>query len=154
MKAQIKGMKISFDLSELVEDMSAEDRTLLARLVAADKELFAGVLECVSSTGLFGHFFEHADGDWWFDNKTLLEFREKLLPLMADIARGAVEEALRQRNAANAEKERMYRWAYQLYHAWPEHLSALRPQGPERWLPTSDAEDAEVDALLKGQAPP
>lgn len=148
MKLKVERGRISFEMSDLVDSLSQEDRRELARYVAADSTLFAAVLECVTSEGRFGRFFtEDSDGDWWFDNKTLLELREKLIPLMPQVARGAVEEALRQRNVAKAEERRFHDWAWKLFHAWPEDRWQNRPRLPD-YARAADPSAAEVDALV------
>lgn len=149
MKIKLNGFKLEIDLSDLVDALDKEDHVKLARLVAADKQLFAAVLECVSSESRFGYYFADAEeGEWWFDGGTLLELREKLLPMMPAIARGAVEEALRQRNHAQDEKKRYYDWAWRLYHAWPDD-KRYRPDWPQGYQPPGDPTPAEVEALFK-----
>ncbi len=112
MKIKTDGFKLTIDLCDLVESLGKDDHVKLARLVAADKQLFAGVLECVASDSRLGHYFaDDTDGSWWFDSAALLELREKLVPLMTEIARGAVTEALRQRNDAQQKEREATTWA-------------------------------------------
>lgn len=151
MKAEIKGGKITLDLYDLVHSLSLEECAEVARQVVADEHLFAAVLDCVVT----GSFFEDApDGHWWFDSRRVLELREKLLPLMPEIAREAVKAALHQRDEAKAEAERHRSWAYRMYHAWPDSHWSQRPKGPDDWKPTPKPSDAEIDALMTQPAPP
>ena len=131
MKIKVEGFELKINLMDLVDAMTEDARNALARMVAADKQLLAGVLECVASQGTVGHYFNEPDeGEWWFDSASLLELREKLLPLMPEIARGAVKKALQQRNDAVLEKDRMWKWAFALYHAWPDRDWSSRPPLP------------------------
>lgn len=152
MKLKIENGTLKIDLNELVEALDQEQRTALARHLVADELLFRAVLECVSDEGRFGHFFtDDGDGDWWFSPEKLLELREKLIPLLPAIARGAVEEALRQRNQAKADGKRHHDWAYNLYHAWPELYLDRRPRGPDGWKPAAPPSKEEIDALLAAE---
>lgn len=150
MRAEIKNGKIALDVYDLVQSLSEEDRAEVARQVVADEHLFAAVLDCVVA----GSFFEDAPGGhWWFDSRSVLELREKLLPLMPEIAREAVKAALHQRDEAKADAERHRTWAYAMYHAWPDAYWQTRPRGPAEWKPTPKPSEAEVEALLTGEKP-
>ena len=153
MKVTTSGFKLTIDLGDLVESLDKNDVVKLARLVAADKQLFAAVLECVASESRVGGYFADAEeGEWWFGSEALLELREKLLPMMPSIARGAVEAALQQRNSAKADQDRYRSWAFALYHAWPDSHFRTRPAGPPDWRPAADATTSEIDALMSGKA--
>lgn len=155
MNAKIADGKIQIDVSDLVDSMSAEDKRRIARSLCADDYLIKAVLEIVADTSPsgYGHFFEDDEdnGPWWFCSRTVLELREKLLPLMPTAARQAVLEALRQRDAAKADLKRHSDWAWRLYHAWPKdsHWRGM-PQLPD-WAPAQSVEgalEAEAEALL------
>ena len=143
MKAKIEDGKISIRLDELVDALSEDERKHVARMVMHDVSLFGAVLDLVRDGECFGDDV----GPWWFDRGALLELRTKLMPLMADVARASLTEALRQRNEAKADADRHRAWAYKLYHAWPESLWRERPQGPAEWQPTYDPKGEEVDAF-------
>lgn len=151
MKVKIENSVLTVDLQELVDSLSKEEQRHFARHLVADKELFAAVLECVADESGLGHYFEDEES-WWFGSDNVLELRQKLLPLMPAIARGAVQAALQQRDAAKAEAERYRSWAFKLYHAWPDDRWHTRPRGPEDWKPTFKPSDAVVDAFMA--APP
>lgn len=149
MKAKLENGKVTIDLQDLIDTLSLDDCRDVARHVVADEYLFKAVLECVAK----GEYFTDDErGAWWFDERTVLEMRAKLLPLMPEIAREAVEAALHQRDEAKAESERHRRWAYQLYHAWPDAHWSARPRGPEDWHPTPRPKDAEIDAFMTPQS--
>lgn len=149
MKAKIENGDITISVEELVYALSKEDVARVARMVAAKEHLFAAVLECVSSERRNGNYFtDDPDGEWWFDPRSLLDLREKLLPLMSDIARGAVTEALRQRDVAREEEARTRDWAWRLYHAWPDGRWDSRPSHPSGYVPPAERAAAEIDALL------
>lgn len=144
-KAAIKDGRISFDLAEFVEGLGAEDRRTLARMLGAKRELFASVAECLGDDSRHGYYAnDDDDGAWWFDTNFVLEAREKLLPLMPQIARHAVHQALVERNLAKEEARRMNEWAWKLYHAWPRGQEHARPDtigwtDPPKVVPTVGA---------------
>jgi hypothetical protein len=146
MKPKIVGSALSIDLGELVEGLDDDGKKELARQLVADDHLFAAVLECVAK----GEYFADDErGAWWFSPSRVLELREKLLPLMPEIARDAVREALRQRNDAREEERRMWDWAWKLFHAWPSDRWAERPALPfVAGSCAPEPSDAEVSTLF------
>jgi len=128
MKAKIEGNKLTFEISEFVETLDENGKREMGRALVADKHLFAAVLDCVSK----GEFFEDCDSGspWWFGRETVLELREKLIPLLKGVARSICEEALRQKSDAKADLARTSKWAWSLYHAWPSTLDSVRPSIP------------------------
>lgn len=148
--------ELKIDIQKLVDMLDKEDRKRLARQLVADEHLWRAVLECVSDDSKYaGHYFrDDEEGEWWFSHKTVQELREKLIPIMPEVARLAVEEALRQRNQARADKERVDAWAWKLFHAWPREHWRQRPNGPEGWERGPQDVEAEAAALLAGKAQP
>src|SRR6185312_12957780 len=108
MKAKIEDGELKIDLVALVESLPMDERNNLARFLVADELLWRAVLDCVADPSRYaGHYFkDDADGEWWFSHETVLQLREKLIPIMPEVARLAVEEALRQRNQAIADMRR------------------------------------------------
>lgn len=145
MKLKIDGVTVGVNILDLVDALNQEAKTLLARALVAQKELFAGVLEAVA---VGRYFTDDEDGDWWFDAKTMLELREKLIPLMPQVTQDIVKEALQQRDNAEAEKDRYSRWAWQLFHAWPQpkdrYDAERKPKLPD-WAAAAFV--TEVDAM-------
>lgn len=151
MKFTVEKGKLTIDLQEFVSALDKDQRKQLARYLVADETLFAAVLECVASESRLGSFFtDDDDGEWWFGSGKLLEFREKLLPLMPPIARGAVEEALRQRNDAQQKAERFRTWAWSLFHAWPRDAPTFSQPPLPDWARAPEPTKEEVDKLLEG----
>lgn len=152
MKARIENHKVHLDLTELVDGMSPEDKRLLARKLCADQYLIQAALEIAAddSASGYGHYFsDEDDGPWWFCSRTTLEIREKLLPLMPVVARQAVLEALRQRDAAIADCKRHSDWAWKMYHAWPRGSDwSSQPRLPDWVLPPKGDIETEADELL------
>lgn len=137
---------IEIPIIELVEALSPEGKADLARFLTADALLFANVLECVVT----GHYnTDDADGSWWFGSEETLRLREKLVPLMSEIAAGALKEALRQRDVERSLKDRLDRWAWEMYHAWPEHYWKARPNLPD-WVQPDWAAKREVCVMVPG----
>jgi hypothetical protein len=117
MKAEIKDSRLTIGLLDLIETLSEADRAEVARYLCASAVLMKAVLDNVVK----GEFFEEDErGTWWFDRRELLELREKLIPVLPDVAAKIAAEALHQRDQAVAEKERHERWAWKMYHAWPK----------------------------------
>lgn len=153
MKAKIVMGKLEVDLHELVETLTPDEKAAFGRMLVANDLLFAAVLECVASEGWGGSYFTtDPEGEWWFDSRKVLELRERLVPLMPAVAQSAVAEALKQRNEAQDEKQRMWDWAWKLYHRWPESHARMRPEGPAGWKPARDPEPGEVEAMFAGTA--
>ncbi len=149
MKVNVNGFKLEIDLCDLVESLNKEDHLTLARLVAADEQLFAGVLECVSSSGMLGHYFEDdPSGSWWFDDRALLSLREKLIPLMPEIARGAVRAALQQRNQAQQDAREKDVAFWRIYHAWPTDRSCPSPPLPRGYSRAPNPTESEITSLF------
>lgn len=146
MKAKVEGGELRIDLLALVEALPNKDRNDLARYLVADELLWRAVLECVTDDSkYFGHYFkDDEEGEWSFHHTTVLKLRELLVPLMPEIARLAVEEALRQRNQAQENERRTDAWAWKLYHAWPRDEWRSRPVGPGDW--TKGDEDVSDEA--------
>lgn len=143
MKAEIKDGQLKIDLYELVRTLPDQQLKQIARYVAAQEELFEAVLSYVVN----GSFYADEDGSWWFDRSKLLELREKLTPLMPEVAKGALKNVLSQRDEAIKETERFRKWAWSMYRAWPESHWRSRPDLPE-WLPTPGPTDEEVEVLM------
>jgi hypothetical protein len=145
MNAKIEKGQLTIDVTELIEAMSPETRREVARFVAAKEELFVAVLECVTG----GRFFtDDRDGEWWFGEDAVLRLREKLIPLMPDVARRAVTEALRQRNRADGDAAKWQKWAWSLFHAWPEGRMWSRPELPKWTMKEYLPSEQEVDGLI------
>lgn len=145
MKVTIEKGALSIDLRELVDVMTPEQHTELCRHLVADDRLFMNVLEVVAS----GNYNEDDDnGSWWFNREALAELRLKLLPLVSGAMRGLIGELVRQRKQSELDELRHRKWAYQLYHAWPEHCWPSRPQGPADFVPAPTTEASEIDALV------
>lgn len=125
MKIIIDRGKLILDMYDLVQGMDALHRADLSRYLVADETLFRAVLECVAT----GEYFSDSDdGAWWFGNQAVTELREKLKPMMSDIARKTVEEMAAQRDRALAEEKSTREWAWAMYHAWPEGYGHRRPE--------------------------
>ena len=139
MKATIEEGKLKIDVEDLFYHMDPELKIKLAKHLVADDHLFGAVLDCVAT----GSFFE----DWWFSRDRTLELREKLIPLMPEIAREAVRTALQQRNDAQMKAERMWNWAWQLFHAFPSSHMYNRPQLPD-WMPAKPPTEEDIDCLF------
>lgn len=134
MKVKIEKGVIQLDVGELVDAMSPEDKRRVARQLCADTHLIKAILEIVADQGEsgYGHYFtDDEDGEWWFDSRTTLELREKLIPLMPVAAQQAVREALYQRDQAMAAERRTSSWAWKMYHAWPDEHWRDRPELPK-----------------------
>src|SRR5258708_6832597 len=118
---------LKINLLNLVSSLDKHDHNELCKYLVADDNLWKAILECVSDDSrYFGHYFkDDEDGEWSFSSKTVLELREKLIPLMPEIARLSVREALQQRNEAVAESERYKKWAWRMYHTWPDHYRPI-----------------------------
>lgn len=130
-KFKVENGELRIDLIALAESLSEVEHRSLARALIAEEQLFKAVLECVAddSQNGFGHYFNDEDGGpWWFAPRTVLEMRQKLIPLMSEIAASSVREALRQRDAAIAERDRHSAWAWRMHHAWPECSLRGRPE--------------------------
>lgn len=141
MKAKIEGNKLTFEISEFVETLDENGKREMGRALVADKHLFGAVLDCVSK----GEFFEDCDSGspWWFGRETVLELRERLIPLLKGVARSICEEALRQKNDAKADLARTSKWAWSLYHAWPSTLDSVRPSIPS-FIPSPLGDDGKA----------
>jgi hypothetical protein len=147
----LKEGEIRFSIADLLEAMTPKQRIDVARFVSADAVLFKAVLECVADDSAWGNYNkDDEDGHWWFDSTRVLELRQNLVPLMPTIARQAVTEALRQRNAAQAEVLRYREWAYKMFHAWPRRDDGWQscPRGPDGYERPADPSSSEVDAML------
>ncbi len=151
MKATVANGVLSFTLQELVESLSAHDKRELARQLVAEPELFAAVLECVADGSRYcGHFFsDDEDGQWSFDSGRVLQLREKLTPLLPDIARRMAAEALRQRNEERQKAARMWDFAWAMWHVWPKDQHQYRPELPRDFQPAPEPTDAEIDECAK-----
>jgi hypothetical protein len=121
-KLKVEKGVLQIDLGELVEMLGNKERRELAKTLCADEQLFKAVLECVGDDSKYaGHYFsDDEDGPWWFSHRTVLEMREKLIPMMPEVSRLAVEEALRQRDDAQIKERLTDRWAWRLFQAWPD----------------------------------
>ena len=136
MKVKLEGHDLKIDLIALAEDLDATGKRDLARFLVASEQLFAAVLECVSDTSEsgFGHYFNDDDmGSWWFDPKTVLELRQKLIPLLPEISKRMVVQAIKERNDAVKDQGRYQDWAWKMYHAWPDGYLKFRPDLPT-WI--------------------
>lgn len=143
---------LQIDVHELVESLDAKTRNDLCRYLVADEKLFANVLEVVT-TGSYNH--DDEDGEWWFGSEGTARLREKLLPFMPEVAQALVRELICQRDAAKANQDRFTRWAWQLFHAWPESYSKLgaRPEVPA-FVPTPYPSDETVRAAVESGVAP
>jgi|GEM_PF-4573722 len=131
MRIKLKDGEIRITLRDLVEELSEADRADMLRHLVASPVLFGAVLECVAGGGSMPSFFNESDEPWWFDHETVLKLREKLIPLMPEVAKAIATEALGRRDAAQAELKRFDDWAWKMYHAWPEDYRRYRPDVPE-----------------------
>lgn len=142
---------LEIDLSSLADALSDDARLNLIRYLCAEERLFVAVLEVVAD----GYYHQDdEEGSWSFSSEGTARLREKLLPLMPQAAAGIVREVLRQRDQAKLNERRSDKWAWKLFHAWPEHSIGLRPQLPNdfEWAPYLS--DAEVAKIASGEVAP
>ena len=149
MKMKIEKGILQIDVHELVEQLDAKTRNDLCRYLVADERLMANVLEVVI-TGEYNA--DDEDGAWWFGSEDTARLREKLIPLMGEVAQKLVRELICQRDAAKKDAERHRKWAWAMYHVWPEHI-ARRPEMPD-FETTSYPSDATVEAVMAEEVAP
>lgn len=142
MKLTIENTKLSFDLRELFESLTDEQRAEAGKLLIAERHLFNAVAECLADDSRFGHYF----GDWSFDPEFVAELRAKLLPLMPQIARRTVEQLMVERDQAEADAERIRNWAWSMYHGWPEGSYATRPS-MTAWTPGPSPKESDLPTI-------
>lgn len=146
MKIEVtKDGNMVIDLRVLVDAMSKDVRDELLKHLCADELLFGAVVDQLAS----GAYFE----DWWFDSKTVTEWRARLIELMPDVTRALVRSLIHDRDSAEAEKKRLNDWAYRLWHAWPDSHWRARPERPD-WVPTEWVSEKKLDAVLAGDENP
>lgn len=145
MKVTIKGSELTICMNDFADSLDDKARGELLKHLCGQERLFGAILECLSSDD--DSFFE---GEWWFGKSTMLELREKLLPLMDDNARRAVRTALEQRNLALADSARHAKFAWDMYHAWPDRESQRKLSIPD-FTKRIGVSEEEVDRLMAGE---
>lgn len=147
MKTKFEDGKFTLDINEMVDLMSAESKAELIRYLCADSTLQQAVVDSVVT----GSFFADEPGGYWsLGEYDIAAMREKLLPLMGEVAREAVKREMTLRKNAEASDQRAKDWAWKLWHAWPDGHWDKRPEHPEFRYVT--ATDADVDAALEAKS--
>lgn len=138
--------ELHINLTDLADALSPKARLELIRHLCADERLFSAVLEAVVD----GEYHQDdEDGGWWFGDEATLKLRQQLLPLMPKVAAEAVKKLVHDRKAAEETADRLKRWAWRMYNAWPlEYMD--RPE-LEGWEPTGYISDEKAAAIVSGE---
>jgi hypothetical protein len=150
-KMKLDKFSLSIDLREVVADLPEEAKTEIAKLIGADEHAWRQMLEALVSDrfGTYNPTDEH--GAWWSDSSTMLEVRKKLIPMLPEVARLAVEQALLERDRAKAYADQKLTQTIEQDRAWYAMKSGERYAWPDRWRRTPPE---ERQAFLAREAGP
>lgn len=139
------GLTVQIDTYELLRKLSPEQRMDLGRHAAIEETLYQDLVDQLTS-GV-------TDCDSWCSSDELQKLREKLAPLMTEIAAKAVKELRREADAAKADAKRHSDWAWTMRHQWPpEHERSLPPL--PNWTPAWSMSNEQAIAIATGKAEP
>ena len=132
-------MQLSFDVVDLLDAMTMEQKLVVARALACDNEIFAAVSDqiidgYVSDTGHFTC------------SDALESQRRRILANQGGIATQVVGNLLLALKNKAHDRKRLWDWGWRMYHAWPRGHEAQRP-GLPAWE-SQFVTDEEVQVAL------
>lgn len=135
MKMEFDGAKASFNLLDLVDNLSTEQKRELAQCLVWDKELMDEFVDKLMTDPVVTSSF----------NSITYDARLKLVELLPVMAQEIIRSLLWELKGAQSEEHRYRKWAWELYHAWPN--SEVRRPKPETFIPTPLPSTNEVRAM-------
>ena len=140
MKVIIKETKIEINFIDLLSEMDAEQKHELAEHLVWDKDIFDDLIERLATDTVVTSAY----------NYYLYQARLRLLELLPAMNRETIRSLLWELKRAREESQRMNRWAWKLYHAWPDR-NLTQPK-IEDHISTSTPTEADIDRVLAQEA--
>ena len=111
MKYNVKNQTVEIRLYDIIEELTIEEKRELANYLVWDQEMFNELVERIATDTVvsesFSNYIYHA--------------RLRLMELLPQMCRETIRSLQRECAEAKADARRHIRWAYALYHAWPDH---------------------------------
>jgi hypothetical protein len=139
-KAKLEKFSLTIDLRELVNELPEEAKVEIAKLIGADDHAWRQMLEALVSDRFGTYNLTDEHGAWWFDSSTMLEIRKKLIPMLPEVARLAVEQALLERDRAKAYADQKLTETIEQDRAWYAMKSGEHYHWPDHWRRTPPEE--------------
>lgn len=148
MSIKIEKGEIKIDVDEFLRALDDEQRDYLSKATAFDSKLIDATAQCAVD----GHW-DNGDeaAPWWIGGDFVMKLRERLLPLMNEVARELCLDLIQARDQAKAQEKRLDRWAWDLYHGLTK--STDRDSCEYRFRDTREAR-AEMERLWAERGPP
>ena len=133
-------LEIQIDLATLVHDyLDAEQKQELIRILAWSEDVLIRAAELIRE--------EYAGPGY---NAAIHDARLKLVDHLPQLAKDVIFQLLREVKHAKDLQSRAEKWAWNLYHSWPDESWQLRPRLPDWSVPPNPA-DAEVEERLRAK---
>lgn len=113
--------KITFYFLDLVRMMDKETKRELAENLLWDQEMFDELIESLMSNRIVTPNFD----------SYIYAARMKMKEMLPEMSRNIIRSLIHEMNGLKQEVERLDKWAWSLYHAWPKDASASPPPIPE-----------------------
>lgn len=150
-KTKLEKFSLTIDLRELVNELPEEAKVEIAKLIGADDHAWRQMLEALVSDRFGTYNLTDEHGAWWFDSSTMLEVRKKLIPMLPEVARLAVEQALIERDRAKVYADQKLTETIEQDRAWYAMKRGEHYHWPDHWRRTPPE---ERQAFLKREAAP
>ena len=142
MRIKLDGTDITISLWDLIAELSADQKRALAEYLVWDKDIFTDLIEILATDRVVTESF----------NTNIHKARLRLLELLPEMQRNIIRTLLWEKTMAQEEQQRMGRWAWALYHAWPnKNYPDQRPRA-EDYQSTPMPTDQVVEQALDGLA--
>jgi hypothetical protein len=152
MRVTVEQGELRIDAEELIRSLPPEEQKKIAKLIGADEEAWRQMAEAlVDPNGLFNN--EGLELPWYLSDRAVLAVREKLVPLMPEVAQHTISELQRLLDKAQKRSLQLHDWAWAMYHAHHHPDQRPFPRQPD-WAPAAreemrirDAAPAMLEAL-------
>ena len=117
MRIKLDGTDVIISLWDILAELSADQKRALAEHLIWDNDIFNDLVECLATDRVVTESF----------SGNIHTARLRLMELLPIMQQNIIRTLLWEKKAAQEEKERISRWAWELYHAWPKDGLNQRP---------------------------
>lgn len=141
---KIKDGHIEIHISDLFSNLETEDKREIAGHLIWDKEVFDELVDSLTTSKIVTRSF----------SSMVYESRLKFIDQLPDMARNTIRSLLYELEGARLEENRWRKWAWELWHAYPDGYHADRPETPDYVQASWKTEEALTAYIEEGETMP
>jgi len=137
MRIKLDGTDVTFSFWDILAELSADQKRALAEHLIWDDAIFTDLIEQLATDRVVTESFA----------ENIYKARLRLMELLPIMQQNIIRSLLWEKKSAKEKETRMSRWAWRLYHAWPDGFGDQRPR-EETYQNTVMPTDQEVEQAL------